>query len=611
MRRDYEGVMDLGDRPPRFIYEVQAASASFIHFLQPHLAYSSDEHHKKLNTYDPTEARRVKAERTLQDDPMTNNSFQPSSSPANTDTRSVTTSLINAASVLEKCDEQILPALYSRVGASLHATPTQLGFGLTSTDQRRALALRAPRLNSHSRYARLSFARYITLARAFVQALSSPLAGVSSEFYPRGTVIAAGCCIWATFTTLFACVSTLWLAIVLCAVNGLGLALVIPSVQSLTADLNSREARGTAFGSLWLVISLGGMLGALYATNVGAYKPLGIDGWRFVFVSVSFLSAIVGVLNHVYVVDDAYLEKVKRDKQRLDYHPRSSLKAQVRDIAAQIGSVMRIPTFALIILQGVVGSVPYASLVFLTLYLQLLGMSDSSASIIVGLYLIGGGFGGLLGGYIGDRIAMRYPHHGRILATQFSIGVGIPFALLLFKGLPAILGARGDPAASASASASTVVLYAVSIFTFAVLTAWPAPCCNNPIFAEIVPAHQRNLVYSFDRCFEGAVAAFATPLVGYLSESVFGFSGTSKVSGDPNVDAANAHALGNALVVFTCLPWLFAFFVYGGIHVTYPRDLERTLENERKTPRFVELRQGSRQNSGISDAGEGETDALL
>ena len=440
---------------------------------------------------------------------------------------------------------------------------------------------------------------------------------MSSEFYPRGTVIAVGCCIWATFTSLFACVSTLWLAIVLCAVNGLGLALVIPSVQSLTADLNSREARGTAFGSLWLVISLGGMLGALYATNVGAYKPLGIDGWRFVFVSVSFLSAVVGVLNHVYVVDDAHLEKAKRDKQRLDDHPRSSLKAQVRDIAAQIGSVMRIPTFALIILQGVVGSVPYASLVFLTLYLQLLGMSDSSASVIVGLYLIGGGFGGLLGGYIGDRIAMRYPHHGRILATQFSIGVGIPFALLLFKGLPAIVGARGDPAgaasatASASASASTVVLYAVSIFTFAVLTAWPAPCCNNPIFAEIVPAHQRNLVYSFDRCFEGAVAAFATPLVGYLSESVFGFSGTSKVSGEPNVDAANAHALGNALVVFTCVPWLFAFFVYGGLHVTYPRDLERTLGEERKTNGFVELGERGREREREREREATETDALL
>lgn len=438
--------------------------------------------------------------------------------------------------------------------------------------------------------------------------MSSPLAGVSSEFYPRGTVIAVGCCIWATFTTLFACVSSLSIAIILCAVNGLGLALVIPSVQSLTADLTAREARGTAFGSLWLVISLGGMLGALYATNVGAFTPLGIDGWRFVFVSVSLLSAVVGVLNHVFVVDNAYLEKAKRAKQNMDNSLSSgSVSAQIRDIAAQIGSVVRIPTFALIILQGVVGSVPYASLVFLTLYLQLLGMSDSSASIIVGLYLIGGGFGGLLGGYIGDRVATHFPHHGRILATQFSIGIGVPFSLVLFKALPSFI-----PPTPAAISTSTTVLYAASIFAFAVLTAWPAPCCNNPIFAEIVPANQRNLVYSFDRCFEGAVAAFATPLVGYLSEAMFGFSGTSEVSGDAAVDAANAHALGNALVVFTCVPWVFAFVVYGGLHVTYPRDLERTLERERKTPRYIELRQnGSRPNVSEAASPAAETDALL
>jgi hypothetical protein len=56
--------------------------------------------------------------------------------------------LINAASVLEKIDEQILPALYSRIGLSFNATPAQLG--------------------------------YITLGRAMMQALASPLGAVAS-----------------------------------------------------------------------------------------------------------------------------------------------------------------------------------------------------------------------------------------------------------------------------------------------------------------------------------------------------------------------------------------------------------------------------------------------
>ena len=55
--------------------------------------------------------------------------------------------------------------------------------------------------------------------------------------------------------------------------------------------------------------------------------------------------------------------------------------------------------------------------------------------------------------------------------------------------------------------APTVWLYGAVIALFALLTAWPAPCCNNPAFAEIVPPAQRNLIYAFDRCFEGGCGA--------------------------------------------------------------------------------------------------------
>ena len=467
------------------------------------------------------------------------------------DVKRRTTLLINAASVLEKCEEQILPALYSRVGASFKATPTQLG--------------------------------NITLARSFMQALASPFAGIASHFLPRGTIICLGCIIWATFTSLFATTNSINVAMPLCAVNGIGLALVIPSVQSLTADYNAADSRGTAFGALWLTISFGGMLGALYATNVGALHPLGLDGWRFVFYSVASVSILVGLLNAKYVFDPgwhAQQQQQRRDQQRLQQEleetqalrSRSALAssselsvrppsplatasttpsgpkldaALLKSTFVDIASVMRIPTFAIIIIQGIIGSVPYASLVFLTFYLQLLGMSDAAASSLVATYLICGGFGGLLGGWIGDTVARRWPNHGRVTATQFSVASGIPFALLIFKALPR------------NGEFSTVILYAAAIASFSLMTSWPAPCANNPIFAEIVPIRLRNLVYSFDRCFEGAVAAFATPFVGYLSQRYFGFSGTSTVSGDSVTDLANADALGNALLVFLIIPWAF------------------------------------------------------
>ena len=53
------------------------------------------------------------------------------------------------------------------------------------------------------------------------------------------------------------------------AINGVGLALVIPSGQSLIADYYPPASRGRAFGALYLTGAVGGMLGSLYATNMG------------------------------------------------------------------------------------------------------------------------------------------------------------------------------------------------------------------------------------------------------------------------------------------------------------------------------------------------------
>lgn len=61
------------------------------------------------------------------------------------DERVRTTLLINLASIMERTDEQILPAVYRWIGAAFHATPSQLG--------------------------------NLTFCRAVVQAVASPLGG--------------------------------------------------------------------------------------------------------------------------------------------------------------------------------------------------------------------------------------------------------------------------------------------------------------------------------------------------------------------------------------------------------------------------------------------------
>lgn len=53
--------------------------------------------------------------------------------------------------------------------------------------------------------------------------------------------------------------------------------------------------------------------------------------------------------------------------------------------------------------QGIAGSIPFQALVFFTLYFQLLGFSNFAASALMSGFLVATAFGGLLGGWIGDK----------------------------------------------------------------------------------------------------------------------------------------------------------------------------------------------------------------
>jgi len=56
-----------------------------------------------------------------------------------------------------------------------------------------------------------------------------------------------------------------------CAINGLGLALVIPCVQSLVADYHPSESRGKAFGFMFFTASCGMSCHATISSSDGVY----------------------------------------------------------------------------------------------------------------------------------------------------------------------------------------------------------------------------------------------------------------------------------------------------------------------------------------------------
>ncbi|XP_037441133.1 uncharacterized protein LOC119309202 [Triticum dicoccoides] len=433
--------------------------------------------------------------------------------------------LVNLASIMERADEALLPAVYREVGAALHATPTGLGA--------------------------------LTLYRSIVQAACYPLAAYAASRHNRAHVIAVGAFLWAAATFLVAISETFLQVAISRGLNGIGLALVIPAVQSLVADSTDDDHRGAAFGWLQLTSSIGSIIGGFSALLLAPTTIFGIEGWRFAFHLVAAISVVVGALVWFFAVDPNFRTDVASAVEK------RSAWDEARELLRQAKSVIQIPTFQIFVAQGVSGSFPWSAMSFLSMWLELIGFSHGDTAVYMTMFSVATSLGGLLGGKMGDALARRYPNAGRIVLSQISAGSAVPLAGILLLGLP------DDP--------STGLAHGLVLFVMGLIISWNAAATNSPIFAEIVPVKSRTSIYALDRSFESILASFAPPAVGFLSQHLYGFrladGGAGKATAER--DRENAASLAKALYTAIAIPMTVCALIYSLLYRTYPRDRER------------------------------------
>lgn len=440
------------------------------------------------------------------------------------DSRQLTTLLVYFAAIVEKADEQVLPSVYFFAGTSWGASPTQLG--------------------------------QITLCRALVQALASPVSGFLGDRHDRISIIAVGCVIWGIMTSALAAATSVNEAMFYAALNGFGLSLVIPCCRSIIAEFYPATVRGRAFGMMQLIAAIGVVVGGMFATNLGHFTILGMDGWRLALHIVALISILTGVVVKKYGKDPRTSEWKSVDLEE-SKNPLSSAEGSVISWKS-VWQILSIPSFGIIILQGVIGSLPWSAMVFFTLWFQLLGFSDFIASTLLATFHAGCALGGIVGGYVADTLALNYPDAGRVIAAQISALSGAPFFFVLFKMLPLL-------------SVTWKWLpFSVLLLVMGSMISWNGNCCNAPMFSEIVPKALYSQIFAFDRSLEGAIASTAAPLVGYIAEHYFGFTGS--IGRDANLRPANASALGNSLFACIVIPMTLCAAFYTGLYWTFPKD---------------------------------------
>ncbi|KAL2633119.1 hypothetical protein R1flu_004598 [Riccia fluitans] len=431
--------------------------------------------------------------------------------------------LVCLASILERADEALLPSVYREIGSALDASPSALGS--------------------------------LTLVRSLTQALCAPLAGYLAQHYNRATIIACGGFMWAVATSLVGVSGTFLEVAVSRALNGIGLAVVVPSIQSMVADATDETNRGRGFGLLQMAGNIGGILGGLIAVLMADTVIFGIDGWRMSFHLVAFLSVIVAFLVYTCAIDPHFVESTSLSTKEMTFMDK------LKEIWIDTKNVLRVKSFQVFVAQGVAGSFPWAAMAFTAMWLELIGFSHEVTAVLMTCFVVSCSIGGLFGGWLGDYLSVKLPNTGRIILSQISAGLGVPLGAVLLLLLPS------DP--------STPVLYGCVFIIMGLLISWNGPATNGPIFAEIVPEKSRTNVYALDRAFETVLASFAPPIVGLLAENLYGYVPPPKDSSTLATDRSNAVALGKALYTSTGIPFILCSLIYSLLYWTYPQDRDR------------------------------------
>ncbi|KAG7983158.1 hypothetical protein I3843_04G090900 [Carya illinoinensis] len=439
----------------------------------------------------------------------------------------VTLVLVNLAGIMESADEALLPGVYKEVGEVLHTDPTGLGS--------------------------------LTLFRSIVQSFCYPLAAYLALRHNRAHVIAFGAFLWAAATFCVGISSTFFQVAVSRGLNGIGLAIVIPAIQSLVADSTNESNRGLAFGWLQLVGNLGSIIGGLCAVLFASTSVMGIPGWRFAFHLVGIISVVIGMLVHLFANDPHFSKRNSTAKNRVH----KPFWSDVKDLLNEAKLVVRIPSFQVIVAQGVSGSFAGSAWSFAPMWLELIGFSHEKTAFLRTIQIIGASLGGLFGGRMGDIVAKHLPNAGRTIFSQITTGVAIPLSAILLLVLP------DDP--------STAFMHGLVLFIIGFCTSWAAPATNNPIFAEIVPEKSRTSIYALDESFESMLASFGPAVVGILAQHIFGYKPNVKGSSNSvgiETDRENAASLAKALFIVISIPSAICCFIYSFLYCTYPRDRE-------------------------------------
>jgi len=429
-----------------------------------------------------------------------------------------TLALLSAVCMIEGADIQLLPASFKALERDLGLSPWHLAM--------------------------------LGMSQSIVQMFSGLVWGALADGgWSRKWMLTGGAMSWGFLTLLLAMVSSFPTMIALRMLNGAALGTLGPVAQSLVVDMTRPCERGFFFGWFQLAYNVGVLTSAVFTASISNMTIWGFDGWRVAFAAVAVASFILAVVLAVFMWEPERTGNIPTPL---------SIGSELR----KCFRYLRIPTFKVIVLQGAFGSIPWSALSFSILFFQNTGLSDVEAASTFSALIAGGALGGIMGGWIGDRLSQWSRSHGRALTAQISVASGIPMIIIILSVVP-----------RRPISFST---YFALMFVLGLMASWCSAGVNRPVLAEIVGPKDRASIFAWLGAIDGGIAAMlGAPMVGLLAENWFGYqpSKLQVVDMPPSLRSSNATALAQAMMCCCVGPWVVCFIFYSFLHITYGPDV--------------------------------------
>lgn len=274
---------------------------------------------------------------------------------------------------------------------------------------------------------------YIGSAFTIVYTLLSPLYGYLADRRARTGLISSGIAIWSIATAAAGLAQNYWQMLIARAAVGIGEASYATISPGFLSDYFDRSKRGLAFGIFFTAVPLGQAFGYILA---GKLSPPEVLGWRHTFFVIGVPGLIMALAAH-------FLREPERGKMDGEDATHSHGSFTTKD-----GSVLDSYKILLKNYPYVVTTLGYAALTFalgalsywsIELLVSNKGIDKETANVKLGIYVtLGGLFGTLIGGWIGDQLLKWFKGGYFLLCAVSSLLAVIPLVITLASPDPKV-----------------------------------------------------------------------------------------------------------------------------------------------------------------------------